>query len=101
MDPFLEAQEWGDFRTRFNTVISDLLLPRVATRYVVRVERRVYIESPGDDLRSFRGADVAVLWSSGTDGGTALAVEPATSLEPFECELPMPEERRETYRLNS
>jgi len=97
MDPFLELQEWEDFHARFNTVISELLSPRLEPRYVVRIERRVYVESHRDDTESLRRSDVAVLRAGETAGGTALAAEPAISLEPFECELPMPEERRETY----
>ena len=62
------------------------------------VERRVYVESPGDADLLFRRPDVSVLWTGETAGGTAVA-EPAISLEPFECELLMPEERRETYLL--
>jgi hypothetical protein len=99
MDPFLEFQEWEDFHSRFNTAISDALSPRLAPRYVVRVERRVYVESPGDSDSLFRRPDVSVLWTGETAGGTAVAAEPAAFLEPFECELPMPEERQETYLL--
>lgn len=46
MDPFLEFQEWEDFHTRWNIVVSDLLAPRVEPRYIVRVERRAYAELP-------------------------------------------------------
>lgn len=97
MDPFLESQEWEDFHTRFNTVISDQLSPRVEPRYVVRVERRVYVESPPDEIPQLARADVAVLRPAGAVSATALAVESVTMLEPFEFELPMPQERREVY----
>ena len=46
MDPFIESQEWSDFRARYMTVLSELLTPQVRPRYVVRVERRVYLEQP-------------------------------------------------------
>jgi len=99
MDPFLEFQEWEDFHATFNTVIRELLSPRLEPRYVVRVERRVYVEFPGDLDPLFRRPDVSVLWTGERASGTAVAAGPATSLEPFECELPIPEERRETYLL--
>jgi len=97
MDPFVEQQEWDDFHVKFNTAISDTLSPRLAPRYVVRAERRVYVESPGEMDPMFRRPDVSVLWTGETGGGTALASQKDTSLEPFDCELPMPEERREIY----
>lgn len=97
MDPFLENQEWEDFHARLNTTISDALAPRVAPDYVVRVERRVYVESPGDDTALVGRSDVAVLWTGESPGRAALATESATMLEPVERELPMPEQRRETY----
>ena len=99
MDPILELQEWDDFHSRLNIVISELLAPRLAPRYFVRAERRVYVESPGEADPLFRRPDVSVLWTGETAGGTVVTVEPATSPEPIECELPIPEERRETYLL--
>jgi hypothetical protein len=43
MDPFLESEEWEDFHTTFNTVVREVLAPRIEPRYLVRVERRVYV----------------------------------------------------------
>ena len=99
MDPFLESQEWEDFHASMNLVIRDSLTPRLAPRYVVRVERRVYLESFRDDAPSFGRPDVAMLRTAETGGGTAVAAGPATAIGPFECELPMPEEQREAYLL--
>jgi hypothetical protein len=100
MDPQLENQEWQDFHTRFNLAISDALAPRVEPRYVVRVERRVYVEHtlPADD--ELRWADVAILRSdSEPAGASAWGAEfaSATAIAPVECELPMSEERHETF----
>lgn len=40
----------GDFHSRFNNVVSEELAPAVEPRYIVRVERRVYVEHGlGDD----------------------------------------------------
>jgi hypothetical protein len=99
MDPFLELQEWEDFHYSLNAAIRDALSPRLAPRYLVRAERRVYVEFPGDPDPLFYRPDVTVIWTGEAAGGTAVATEPTTSLKPFECELPMPEERRETYLL--
>jgi hypothetical protein len=102
VDPYLENQEWEDFHTRFNTVLSDLLAPKVEPRYVVRVERRVYVEHSAYDDGGWRSADVGVL-SAGTARGQAssppgaAAATAAAIAAPVECVLPMPQERREAY----
>ena len=49
------------------------------------------MESPGEADPLFRGPYVSVLMMEETAGGTAVAAEPATSLKPFDCEVPMPE----------
>lgn len=98
-DPFIEKQEWEDFHTTFNTVVKELLAPRIEPRYVVRVERRVYVEHPARDEGSTKWADVAVLVAEPVTD----ARPPQTSgrsetiAAPVECILPMPEERREAY----
>jgi hypothetical protein len=98
MDPFIEDQEWEDFHSRFNTAISEALAPGVEPRYIVRVERRIYVEHGLESEDQVRWADVSVLWS-GTDAAvaTAASAEAATSLAPVECLLLGPQERRETY----
>jgi hypothetical protein len=100
MDPFVENQEWEDFHTRFNTQLADTLAPGVEPRYIVRVERRVYVEHPGDDTEEFdrfRIADVAVRSAAEEGGSLSTAGGTATAIAPIECELPLPQERRETY----
>ena len=44
MDPFIESQKWEDFHTRFMTAIGDALVPAVRPKYIVDVERRIYLE---------------------------------------------------------
>ncbi len=97
MDPFIEQQEWEDFHQRFNNLLADLLAPSVEPRYIARVERRVYVESPPPNDLPARWADVAVMLVDHGGGGlaTAEATDLATATE--ECVLPMPVERRETY----
>lgn len=99
MDPFIEQQEWEDFHARFNLAISDAMAPLIKPRYLVRVERRVYVEHPADAEgdKAMRVGDVAIVTADGgpTDpvqGGAAVGMA-----EPVVCALAMPEERRETY----
>ncbi len=96
MDPFLESQEWEDFHSRMITALSDRLSPGVQPDYVVRVERRIYVERPEEDTDTFRRADVAIL---AMDSGPATGLLETTDSSAFavECELPMPVERQETY----
>jgi hypothetical protein len=98
MDPYLERQEWEDFHTTLNTVIRERLSPQLEPRYVVRVERRVYVEEPYhgvEELDHFRRADVVVLAAARI--GTAVEPAGGVAIAPIEGELLMPQERRETY----
>ena len=44
MDPYIENQKWEDFHSRFMTTFADQLMPIVRPRYIVDVEKRVYLE---------------------------------------------------------
>lgn len=99
MDPFVEMQEWSDFHARYMTVLSELLTPQVRPRYVVRVERRVYLEEPCEE-RGQIIPDVAVLQRPGvsqTSLGTSLLAHPTDAITPVECLLPEAEEHHEYY----
>jgi hypothetical protein len=95
MDPFLEAQEWEDFHTRFITAFSDRLSPNIEPDYLVRVERRVYVEAVGGEPESMRRADIAIVAVDGTPANGLLSQHAGSMTA--ECELPMPIERQETY----
>lgn len=100
MDPFLESQEWEDFHTTFNTVLRERLGPSLEPDYLVRVERRVYLESVGGEPESMRRADIAVVTVDAGPGNAGSAVGVCSSQVAgmtAECELPMPIERQETY----
>lgn len=98
MDPYIELQEWEDFHSTFNTVLREHLAPEVEPRYVVRVERRVYVEGHFSDGDQWRSADAAILWS-GDDNSSPSAASAGTAVMavPLEGMIPMPQERRETY----
>jgi hypothetical protein len=100
MDPFLENQEWQDFHTDFNVALRAALIGQIEPRYIVRVERRVYVEFPShvEDPR-VRIADAAILVSETPTAGfdPSRGAAATTSVATAVCELPMPEEQRETY----
>ena len=95
MDPFLESQEWEDFHTTFNTVLRERLGPSLEPDYLVRVERRVYVESVGGEPESMRRADIAIVAVDAGPASGLLAMEAGSPTAV--CELPMPIERQETY----
>ena len=99
MDPFLEGADWEDFHARFITGISDALVPELRPDYVVRTERRIYVENPfGDsslirpDLTVFREAFQSKPQRRESASATAL-------LEPFERTLPAPFSVEEKYLI--
>jgi hypothetical protein len=95
MDPYLEDQDWEDFHARFNVALSEVLADGAEPRYVVRVERRLYIEHGLDADDQVRWPDVAVLWDGNPAPITGSAT--GTAVAPVECLLPSPQERRESY----
>jgi len=96
MDPFLEGQEWEDFHTTMNTVIREQLIGPLGSSYVVRVERRVYVEGPGEEYEHWRRVDAALVMTE--QGGPLIAgAATATLPAPAECLIAMPFEQRETY----
>lgn len=100
MDPFIEAQEWGDFHTTFNTVVREVLTPALGERYFIRVERRLYVErdSEGSDDSSLRVSDVAVVADRlSTPGRTQTLDSALATAEPLTCILSIPVERREAF----
>lgn len=104
MDPFIENQKWEDFHTSFIAAIRDAIVAAVRPKYVVEVERRIYLEThdPTTPVQSFI-ADAA-LFKTGreppqptedSDGGVAVLTE--TTLEVKTCTIPYIEEHRETF----
>lgn len=99
MDPFIENQKWEDFHTRFMTAVGDALVASVRPKYIVEVERRIYLERPDPEalLQNFV-ADAAIYGRvenderKATESGIA---EP--SIQPKICTIPYSEEHRETF----
>jgi hypothetical protein len=99
MDPFIESQVWGDFHHHFIGELHNSLVPRVRPRYVVRVEKRVYLEHEPDEQPDFIRPDVTALESEGmrspSEVGAATAITATAS--PVVLTLPMPERKREAF----
>jgi hypothetical protein len=93
MDPFIGCQEWEDFHHALIETMRQTLVPNVAPRYAVRVERRIYVESQSEDDQLYI-AEVALI-----DESNATVTKPVATtatITPVECVLPMPEEKRES-----
>src|SRR5207248_2981732 len=99
MDPFIEDQEWEDFHARLIPTLSEVLAPQVRPRYLVRVERRVYLEHPREGGPAFVRPDLLVVQPvAGRAAATqARGRRAGTTLEPVTLTVPMPEEQREVY----
>lgn len=97
MDPFVEGQDWEDFHTGFIAELSAALVPRVRPRYVVRKERRVYVEHSFPDDDHLVRADVAVMSGPRELSESAAPASAEAAGSPVVVHLPKPEERREAF----
>jgi len=94
MDPYLE-QHWGDVHSRLVLYISDFLRPGLPADLYARVEERIFIESPLDDLAT-AVPDVRVV-EHPTQRRTETSTAPDVAVaEPVVVYLP-DEEVHETY----
>jgi hypothetical protein len=99
MDPFIEGQEWEDFHHALIEELRIALMAQVVPRYVVRVEKRVYLERQVEEPPDFRRGDVLILQRKAP---SAIAAPPtpvrgAALAEPVVLTLPMPEEHEEAF----
>lgn len=97
LDPFLESQLWDDFHTKFITIISERLVPRVRPQYLVNVERYVYVTQPDDDqdddeVVQIIASDVFVADTG--HGWREYAGKGVATLVPVRNRLPMRKRRR-------
>ncbi len=97
MDPYLESDEWESFHVQFVVLLSHALAPKIRPRYVVRAERRVYLEHvPGADEEP-RRPDVAVLRARRAPRGRTRTESREGTVSPVLVTLPMPEGQEETF----
>jgi hypothetical protein len=97
MDPYLEDFEWEDFHLAFNTVVREFLAPSLQPRYIVRLQRRVYVEHGVEPDDQVRLPDVSVLWTGHNSSLDSGGVATHALAAPIECINPSPMERRESY----
>ncbi len=97
MDPFIEGQAWEDFHQGFIGEISAALVASLRPRYVVRKERRIYVEHGTGSEDALLRADVAVMADETGPSTAAASREAQTAASPVTVRLPMPEERREAF----
>src|SRR5690554_6176950 len=94
MDPYLEHPAlWQDVHDSLVTAIRDVLVPKVAPRYFVGVERRTYLLKP-DDIVFVGRPDVAVASPNPT---LAPAPVPVADITIFDVDVPMGDEIHENY----
>lgn len=77
--------------------MSVALVPRVWPKYVVRKERRVYLEHSFPDGDRPLRADVTVMSDTGGPSEPAAPASAAAAVTPVVLNLPMPGERREAF----
>ena len=97
LDPFLESQLWDDFHTRFVTIISDFLVPRVRPQYLVNVERYVYVTQPNDEQDEDEVVKIIapdVFVADTGHGWREYAGKAIATLAPVRNRLPMRKRRR-------
>ena len=98
MDPFIEGWEWEDFHHDLISVVREALVACVRPRYLVRAEKRVYLEHHPEAERERIQPDVTVLQGERQKGDMpAGAVGQEAGRQPVLLTLPMPEEQRETF----
>jgi hypothetical protein len=100
MDPYLEGYEWESFHAAFMVDLADALSPRLPEQYVVRPQRRVYVEhtfSSDPEVETII-ADGVILRppQNGSSGAVATLPEVGTATG-VEVVLPMPVTHYETY----
>ncbi|MFM9965587.1 MAG: DUF4058 family protein [Planctomycetaceae bacterium] len=96
MDPFIEADEWEDFHGNMIGGIQAALIPSLRPDYLVRTERRVFVEHPFDDPQLIR-PDLSIARPPGRRTGRHTAASATAVLEPVECTLAGPIEVQEKY----
>jgi len=94
MDPYLEHPAlWPDVHNSLCTAIRDAIVPLVAPRYYVAVERRTYVLKP-DDVALIGISDVAVLTPPATE---ARGPQAPAGVAVLEVDVPMTDEVGENF----
>lgn len=96
MDPYLEISElWSEVHSRLIVAIADAIAPLIRPKYLVAIEKRVYLSEP-DESVLVGIPDLAV--SSKRAANSEFPSQIATlTAQPIQVEVPLPEEAREGY----
>jgi hypothetical protein len=99
MDPYIEGQEWSDFHHHFIEDMHASLVAQLRPRYVVRVERRVYVEHHPEETPEHFRPDVTVLAEQAAASRSTRAEQGAAgvAVAPVVLHVPMPERVREAF----
>jgi hypothetical protein len=93
MDPWLEHPAlWPDVHNRLMAALADVIVPRVAPRYFVALERRAYLLD-SDDIVLVGRPDVVVA----KEAATAFEVRPMVGQAVLEVDLPAADSLYESY----
>jgi Protein of unknown function (DUF4058) len=98
MNPYLEQPEfWSDFHTQLVTALARVLIPQVLPKYRVVTEKWIYQIADAATIGIGR-PDVTVQQRRGEPSKRAIAIAPAaTSTQPIQVKLPLPEEVQQAY----
>jgi len=104
IDPFIEGQLWDDFHHAFIEGIREALMPKVRPKYLVTVERRVYLERTVTDHQPPSATPIrpdVTIAKERESVGTAIAVAEKVGVEvmakTFTIPLPIPERVEEPF----
>lgn len=96
MDPWLEHPAlWPDVHNRLIAAIADAMAPRIAPRYYIGTEQRVYLAT-FDDTKPIGRPDLGVVPARGVEGPFEAAPESA-AVGVLDVELPIEDEVEEWF----
>ena len=92
MDPFIESQRWSDFHAQYIVVCREMLVQQVRPKYVVDIERYVYLtREDTDEVVKTIAPDVIAVESGHGWREEASADSATATLEPVTHRIPIPE----------
>ena len=89
MDPFIESQKWEDFHASYVGMLRELLVPRVRPRYIVDVERYVYVNREEEEVVRIIAPD-ALVADTGRDWRESAATAGTVTLQPVKHRMRLP-----------
>ncbi|HET7558595.1 MAG TPA: DUF4058 family protein, partial [Limnochordia bacterium] len=98
MDPFIESQRWEGFHTSLMVELRNALLPLVRPRFIVDVERHVFLGVAPEGRPVAIKPDVYISETAGEPGSASEPTAGAVSLsEPVIVTLPHAEQIEQNF----